>query len=222
MLITILDQHGDVPAQSRRACGRCRKCRRSAPEVESDSGSLQKVFDERSAKKREMNKEVMEGYSREGINPLGSCWPTLIQMPIWFGLYRMLANYLIELRHAVWMGWIHDLSAHDPYYILPVIMAASMFFMQKMTPTPGMDPAQAKMLGLMPLIFGAWMSRSLFAERPGVVYTYEQRRGHRSAVVFVTHNAAVAKEVARPGSEKIGPARRKLTFRFAGVNCRNY
>jgi len=59
-----------------------------------------------------MNKEVMAVYSREGINPLGSCWPMLIQMPIWFGLYRMLAN-TIELRHAPWIGWVHDLSARD-------------------------------------------------------------------------------------------------------------
>jgi YidC/Oxa1 family membrane protein insertase len=113
----------------------------------------------RDPKKAEMNKEVMEVYSREGINPLGSCWPTLIQMPIWFGLYRMLAN-TIELRHAAWFGWIHDLSAHDPYYILPVIMAVSMFLMQKMTPTPGMDPTQAKMMGFMPLMFGGMFALS--------------------------------------------------------------
>lgn len=129
------------------------KMQKVAPEVKSIQEKYKK-YSMRDPRKAEMNKEVMAVYSREGINPLGSCWPTLIQMPIWFGLYRMLAN-TIELRHTPWIGWIHDLSAHDPYYILPVLMSISMYFMQKMTPTPGMDPAQAKMMALTPLIFGA-------------------------------------------------------------------
>ncbi len=134
------------------------KMQKVAPEVKMIQDRYKK-YSMRDPKKAEMNKEVMEVYSREGINPLGSCWPTLIQMPIWFGLYRMLAN-TIELRHAAWFGWIHDLSAHDPYYILPVIMAVSMFLMQKMTPTPGMDPTQAKMMGFMPLMFGGMFALS--------------------------------------------------------------
>ena len=125
-----------------------------------------KKYSMRDPRKADMNKEVMAVYSREGINPLGSCWPTLIQMPIWFGLYRMLAN-TIELRHTPWFGWIHDLSAHDPYFILPVVMAISMYFMQKMTPTPGMDPAQAKMMAITPLIFGG-----MFALYPSGLSVY--------------------------------------------------
>jgi YidC/Oxa1 family membrane protein insertase len=134
------------------------KMQKVAPEVKSIQERYKK-YSMRDPRKAEMNKEVMAVYSREGINPLGSCWPTLIQMPIWFGLYRMLAN-TIELRHAPWIGWIHDLSARDPYYILPVVMAVSMYFMQKMTPTPGMDPAQAKMMALTPLIFGGMFALS--------------------------------------------------------------
>ena len=134
------------------------KMQKVAPEVKSIQERYKK-YSMRDPRKAEMNKEVMAVYSREGINPLGSCWPTLIQMPIWFGLYRMLAN-MIELRHAPWIGWIHDLSARDPYYILPIIMAVSMFFMQKMTPTPGMDPAQAKMMAMTPLIFGGMFALS--------------------------------------------------------------
>ena len=134
------------------------KMQKVAPEVKAIQDRYKK-YSMRDPRKAEMNKEVMAVYSREGINPLGSCWPTLIQMPIWFGLYRMLA-YTIELRHAPWLGWIHDLSARDPYYILPVVMAVSMYFMQKMTPTPGMDPAQAKMMGLTPLIFGGMFALS--------------------------------------------------------------
>jgi len=128
------------------------------PEIKSIQERYKK-YGMRDPRKAEMNKEVMAVYQREGINPLGSCWPMLIQMPIWFGLYRMLASS-IELRHAPWIGWIHDLSAHDPYYILPILMTVTMYLMQKMTPSPGVDPAQARMMGMMPLIFGAMFMRS--------------------------------------------------------------
>jgi YidC/Oxa1 family membrane protein insertase len=141
------------------------KMQKVAPEVKAIQEKYKK-YTMRDPRKAEMNKEVMAVYSREGINPLGSCWPTLIQMPIWFGLYRMLANS-IELRHTPWFGWIHDLSAHDPYFILPVVMAISMYFMQKMTPTPGMDPAQAKMMAITPLIFGG-----MFALYPSGLSVY--------------------------------------------------
>ena len=136
-----------------------------APEVKAIQERYKK-YSMRDPRKAEMNKEVMAVYSREGINPLGSCWPTLIQLPIWWGLYRMLAD-AIELRHSPWFGWIHDLSAHDPLFILPALMAVSMYFMQKMTPTPGMDPAQAKLMGLTPLIFGA-----MFALYPSGLSVY--------------------------------------------------
>jgi YidC/Oxa1 family membrane protein insertase len=104
-------------------------------------------------RKKKMNEEVMAIYSREGINPMGSCWPMLFQMPIWWALWRVL-NGAIELRHAPWIGWIHDLSAKDPYYILPIGMAIMMYLMTKMTPQTTTDPAQQKMLALMPLMFG--------------------------------------------------------------------
>jgi len=74
-------------------------------------------------------------------------------MPIWFGLYRML-TVTIELRHAPWMLWINDLSVKDPYYILPVLMGVTMYVMQKMTPMTATDPAQQKMMTMMPLMFG--------------------------------------------------------------------
>jgi len=104
-------------------------------------------------RKKKMNEEVMAIYSREGINPMGSCLPMLFQMPIWWALWRVL-NGAIELRHAPWVGWIHDLSAKDPYYILPIGMAIMMYLMTKMTPQTTTDPAQQKMMSLMPLMFG--------------------------------------------------------------------
>jgi len=101
-------------------------------------------------RKAEMNKEIMAIYSREGINPVGGCIPQLLQMPIWFGLWRALQG-TIELRHAPWFGWITDLSAKDPYYILPVLMGVSMYLASKMTPMPTADAQQAQMMKFMPI-----------------------------------------------------------------------
>jgi YidC/Oxa1 family membrane protein insertase len=104
-------------------------------------------------RKKKMNEEVMAVYSREGINPMGSCLPMLFQMPIWWALWRVLTG-AIELRHAPWIGWIHDLSAMDPYYILPIGMTIMMYLMTKMTPQTTTDPTQQKMMTLMPVFMG--------------------------------------------------------------------
>jgi YidC/Oxa1 family membrane protein insertase len=125
-----------------------------APEMRAINDRYKKysMTDPRQKKKQE---EMMELYQRHGISPmtqLGGCLPMLVQMPIWIALWRVL-NGAIELRHAPWIGWIHDLSAKDPYYILPVSMTIAMYLMTKMTPTPaGADPAQQKMMALMPLM----------------------------------------------------------------------
>ena len=104
----------------------------------------------RDPRKAEMNKEVMAIYSKEGINPVGGCIPQLLQFPIWFGLYRALQG-TIELRHAPWFGWITDLSAKDPYYILPLLMGLSMYLVSKMTPMTATDPQQQAMMKIMPI-----------------------------------------------------------------------
>jgi YidC/Oxa1 family membrane protein insertase len=101
--------------------------------------------------REKLNKEVMELYRRYKINPMSGCLPIAIQIPIFFALYKVLL-YSIEIRHAPFYWWIQDLSAHDPYYISPIIMGASMFIQQWMTPTAG-DPTQAKMMLAMPVIF---------------------------------------------------------------------
>ncbi len=123
-----------------------------APEIKAIQERYKK-YSLRDPRKQEMNKEVMAVYQREGINPMGGCLPMLLQMPIWFGLYRML-NVTIELRHAPWLGWIRDLSAKDPYYVLPVLMGVTMYALQKMTPVTTTDPAQQRMMNWMPLMFG--------------------------------------------------------------------
>jgi len=104
-------------------------------------------------RRQEMQKEMSELYKKEGVNPIGGCFPMLLQMPFLFAFYSMLGN-AIELRLAPWL-WIKDLSAPDPTHILPIAIVVSMFIMQKSTPQAGMDPAQQKMLNFMgPLMIG--------------------------------------------------------------------
>ncbi len=101
--------------------------------------------------KERLNKEMMELYKRYKINPVGGCLPMVLQIPVFIALYEVL-YVAIELRHAPLFLWIHDLSAKDPYYITPVIMGATMFIQQKMTPST-IDPNQAKIMLIMPVIF---------------------------------------------------------------------
>ncbi|QCT19176.1 membrane protein insertase YidC [Jejubacter calystegiae] len=102
--------------------------------------------------KQRMSQEMMALYKSEKVNPLGGCFPLLIQMPIFLALYYMLMGS-VELRHAPFALWIHDLSAQDPYYILPILMGVTMFFIQKMSPTTVTDPMQQKIMTFMPVIF---------------------------------------------------------------------
>jgi YidC/Oxa1 family membrane protein insertase len=96
--------------------------------------------------------DMMNLYKEHGVNPMGGCLPLLLQMPLLFGFYSAL-SYSIELRRAPWIFWIKDLSQYDPYYVIPILMAVAMFVQQKMTPTANVDPAQAKMMMIMPLMF---------------------------------------------------------------------
>ena len=107
--------------------------------------------------KQQFQIAMMELYKKEKINPIGGCLPMLIPLPIFFALYWVLVE-TAELRHAPWIGWIHSLTDPDPYFILPVLNLAVMFLTQKMTPTPGMDPMQKKMMQFMPLVFGVMMA----------------------------------------------------------------
>lgn len=101
--------------------------------------------------KQKQSQAMMELYRKEKINPLGGCLPILVQMPVFIGLYWMLMES-VELRHAPFMLWIDDLSVMDPYFVLPLLMGASMWFMQKLNPPPP-DPMQAKIMQWMPIVF---------------------------------------------------------------------
>lgn len=104
-------------------------------------------------KKAEMNQEIMALYKAHNVNPMGGCLPMLLQFPFLFAFYSMLAH-TIDLRQAPFIWWLTDLSAKDPYYILPIVMGITSFISQKMTPmAPSTDPAQAKMMMFMPIVF---------------------------------------------------------------------
>jgi YidC/Oxa1 family membrane protein insertase len=100
---------------------------------------------------QKMNQAMMELYKTEKINPLGGCLPIAVQIPVFIALYWVLLAS-VEMRNAPWLGWIQDLASPDPFYILPVIMAASMFIQTKLNPTPP-DPVQAKVMLFMPIVF---------------------------------------------------------------------
>jgi len=101
--------------------------------------------------RQRMSQEMMGLYKKHKVNPMGGCLPILIQIPVFFALYKVLLMS-IEMRQAPFIGWIHDMSVQDPYFVLPVIMGASMFIQQKLNPQPP-DPMQAKLMQFLPAIF---------------------------------------------------------------------
>ena len=102
--------------------------------------------------RQKLNQAMMELYQKEKINPMGGCLPILVQMPIFIALYWVLLES-VELRQAPWILWIDNLSAKDPYFVLPVLNGIAMFLGQKLSPATGMDPMQQKMMQMMPIVF---------------------------------------------------------------------
>jgi YidC/Oxa1 family membrane protein insertase len=114
---------------------------------------LQKLKETFGDDKARLNQEMMDLYKREKINPLGGCLPILVQIPVFIALYWVLGG-AVEMRGAPWLGWIADLSVKDPFYVLPLIMGATMFLQTKLNPAPA-DPMQAKVMLAMPVVFTA-------------------------------------------------------------------
>jgi len=112
---------------------------------------MQKLREKFKNNKEQLNKEIMGLYKTKRVNPMGGCLPMVVQIPVFFALYKVLLG-TIALRHAPFAFWLQDLSVKDPYYITPIIMGVTMFFQQKMSPST-MDPAQAKIFMFMPIIF---------------------------------------------------------------------
>ncbi|EKE83360.1 membrane protein insertase YidC [Idiomarina xiamenensis] len=102
--------------------------------------------------RQKMSQAMMKLYKEEKVNPIGGCFPMLLQLPIFLALYWVLLES-VELRHSPLFLWINDLSAKDPYYVLPILMGISMFVMQRLQPTPTADPMQQKLLTYMPVVF---------------------------------------------------------------------
>jgi YidC/Oxa1 family membrane protein insertase len=101
---------------------------------------------------QKLNAMTMDMYKKHGANPLGGCLPMLMQIPVFYAIYRLLLNS-VELQGAPWMLWVQDLSRMDPYYVMPILMGASMFLQQRMTPTNFTDPMQEKVMKYLPVIF---------------------------------------------------------------------
>lgn len=115
--------------------------------------------------KQKQSQAMMELYKTEKVNPVGGCLPIVVQIPVFFALYMVLIES-VQLRQAPWILWIHDLSVPDPYFVLPVLMAITMFVQQKLNPPPP-DPTQAKVMMFLPVVFGF-----LFAYFPAGLVLY--------------------------------------------------
>jgi hypothetical protein len=142
-----------------------------------------------------MNQEMMKLYKEHKVSPVSGCLPMLLMIPFFFAFYRLLMSS-IELRHAPFLLWIHDLSQFDPYFVLPILMGATQIGIQKMTPQTTVDPVQAKIMQFMPTC----SPLLALAPRPGPLLVLEQPRVHGSA--------SGDELVAREGEDE-GPARAK-------------
>jgi YidC/Oxa1 family membrane protein insertase len=136
------------------------KMQKLAPQIKAIQEKYKK-YSFNDPRKAEMQQEIGALYKKEGANPVGGCFPMLLQFPFLVAFYAMLTA-AIELRHAPWL-WIHDLSAADPYHILPILLIATMFLVQKATPAAGMDPMQQKMMNVMMPVMLGFISWSLAA-----------------------------------------------------------
>ncbi len=158
-------------------------------------------------KRAEMNTEMMALYKAENVNMYGGCLPLLVQMPLFFAYYRVLYN-AIELRQAQWF-WLTDLSSPDPRYILPILIILTMFLTQYITPSPGMDPAQRRMMAfMMPAIFGFTMLH--FAS--GLALYWGTGNVINMALQIAINRSSIGKEMhaisARRAAKKVTQVRR--------------
>jgi len=160
-------------------------------------------------KRAEMNTEVMELQKREGINMFGGCLPMLVQYPLLYGFYNML-RHVIELRQAHWL-WLHDMATPDPTHLLPIFVIVSMFLVQYLSPSPGMDPAQQKTMAfMMPAFFGFMMwnvasGLALYWAGGNLINVAQQMAMNRSSMGKEMREIAAkrnARKLGRPGNAR--------------------
>lgn len=154
---------------------------------------LEKIKQQCGDDRERLNRAMMDLYKTEKINPLGGCLPVLIQIPVFIGLYWSILES-VELRHAPFVGWIVDLSATDPYFVLPIIMGISMLIQSKLNPTPT-DPLQAKIMQIMPIAFSVIF---FFFPAGLVLYSIVNNILSISQQWYITHGA----EAAQKGASK--------------------
>ena len=131
------------------------KSYRSMAKMRVIAPEMQRLKEEHGEDRMKFSQEMMALYKKEQVNPLSGCLPLLLQMPIFLALYWVLMES-VELRHAPWLGWIQDLSAMDPLFVLPLIMGVTMYVQQMLNPQPT-DPMQAKVFKLMPVVFTVFL-----------------------------------------------------------------
>ena len=129
---------------------------RSMAKMKKFTPKIQTIRERYADDRQKLNQAMLEMYKQEKINPLGGCWPILIQIPVFIALYWVLLES-VEMRHAPFIWWIDDLSSKDPFYVLPLLMGVSMYIQQKLNPTPP-DPVQAKVMQFLPIIFTAFFA----------------------------------------------------------------
>ncbi|MGH9480222.1 MAG: membrane protein insertase YidC, partial [Terriglobales bacterium] len=165
------------------------------PRINSLNAKMKK-YGMRDPRRQEVQQEIMKVYGEHGVNPLGGCLPMLIILPLIYAFYDVL-EYSIELRHAPWLSYIHDLSAKDPYFVLPVLVMVSTFFSFALMPTmPGQDPRQTKMMRwMMPIVTG-WFFFYMPAGVNLYYLGYNIVSGGQQWVANRTYNDRAAAEVA--------------------------
>ncbi|MFO0041747.1 MAG: membrane protein insertase YidC, partial [Pseudomonadota bacterium] len=125
---------------------------RAAKRIQKLQPQLQAVREKHKDNPQKLNQATMEIFKENKVNPLGGCLPILVQIPVFIALYWVLLES-VELRQAPFIGWIQNLSDKDPYFILPILNGIAMYATQKLTPTAGMDPMQARIMQMMPVVF---------------------------------------------------------------------
>ncbi|GAC1657774.1 MAG: hypothetical protein NVS9B15_19140 [Acidobacteriaceae bacterium] len=206
LLVTVIINLALLPIRLKQIKSSMRMMR-IQPQVDAINRKFQGVKFSDQAKMQAKNAEIQELYKREGINPIGGCIPVLMQLPILWAFFKVL-EITVELRHAPWL-WIHDLSAPDPLHLLPISLFVTMILLQRMTPTPGVDPVQARMMQFtMPLMFG-WFAWN-FASGLSVYYT----AGNVIAIV----QQAVLNRTSLGREMREAMAKRETTIKMAEAN----
>lgn len=176
----------------------------SMQKIKDLSPKLKEIKEKYKNDPQRMNAATMDMYKKHNANPLGGCLPMLLQIPVFFAIYRVLLN-AVELQGAEWILWVNDLSRMDPYYVMPILMGASMYFQQRMTPNNFTDPMQEKVFKFLPIIFTFffvtfpsglvlyWVVNNLFSIAQQFIVN-QQFKNAKDAEIAIAKNHGVKKD----------------------------